>query len=76
VPCLAGKILSSIGGSHIYQAFLPVADRIYLTRVQADIDGDTFLPDINAGEWRETSRVEHAADDSNDFVVVISTLER
>jgi dihydrofolate reductase len=65
-----------IGGSHIYQAFLPVADRIYLTRVQADIDGDTFLPDINAGEWRETSRVEHAADDSNDFVVVISTLER
>jgi dihydrofolate reductase len=41
-----------IGGSHIYQAFLPVADRIYLTRVQADIDGDTFLPDINAGSMR------------------------
>lgn len=65
-----------IGGSHIYQAFLPLADRIYLTRVQANVEGDTFLPDLDAGEWREVSREEYAADELNDFDVVVTTLQR
>jgi len=65
-----------IGGSHIYQAFLPIADRIYLTRVQADVEGDAFLPDLVADEWRETSRTEYSADESNDFDVVCTNLER
>ena len=65
-----------IGGSHIYQAFLPRADRIYLTRVQADVEGDTFLPELAADEWRETSRTEYFADESNDYDVVAMTLDR
>ena len=64
-----------IGGSHIYQAFLPLADRIYLTRVQAEVEGDTFLPELAADEWREISRQEFAADEDNDFAVVFSVLE-
>jgi dihydrofolate reductase len=65
-----------IGGSHIYQAFVPLADRIYLTRVQANVEGDAFLPDLAAGEWREISRQEYAADELNDFDVTVTTLER
>ena len=65
-----------IGGSHIYQEFLPRAERIYLTRVQADVEGDVFLPDLAADGWREITREEHAADESNDYDVVFFRLER
>jgi dihydrofolate reductase len=65
-----------IGGSHIYQEFLPRADRIYLTRVQADVEGDVFLPDLAVDEWREMTRKEHGADESDDYDVVFTTLER
>ena len=63
-----------IGGSHIYAAFLPRADRIYLTRVQAELEGDAYLPDIDNGKWREVSAEAHAADDSNDYDAVFSVL--
>ena len=65
-----------IGGSHIYQEFLPLADRIYLTRVQAEIEGDVYLPDLATDEWHETTCEEHAADESNDYDVTFVTLER
>lgn len=64
-----------IGGSHIYEAFLPRADRIYLTRVQAELEGDAYLPAIDNDKWHEVSAELHAADDSNDHDVVFSILE-
>ena len=39
-----------IGGAQIYEAFLPYADRIYLTKVLADVEGDTKFPEIT-GNW-------------------------
>jgi dihydrofolate reductase len=65
-----------IGGSHIYQEFLPRAGRIYLTRVQANVAGDAYLPELAADEWREVAREEHAADDANDYDVVFTILDR
>jgi dihydrofolate reductase len=65
-----------IGGSNIYEAFLPRAHRIYLTRVQADVEGDAFLPEFNSNDWQETSVEEHSADESNDHNVIFSILER
>ena len=65
-----------IGGNRIYQEFLPRADRIYLTRVQAEVEGDTFLPELPQDEWCETSRTEYLADELNDFDVVAMTLDR
>ena len=70
------KEIMIIGGSHIYQEFLPQADRIYLTRVQAEIEGDVCLPDLAADEWHETTREEHCADAWNDYDVAFITLER
>jgi len=65
-----------IGGGDIYRQFLPRAERIYLTRVQADIDGDVFFPELAAGEWHETSSEHHPADESNEFGVAFTTLDR
>lgn len=55
-----GEPISVIGGADIFTLFLPVADRIELTEVLADVQGDTAMPDPrNSGEWRETWSEEH-----------------
>jgi dihydrofolate reductase len=54
-----------IGGESIYKTFLPVAERIYMTLVHADVKGDTFFPEFDAAEWVETSREERQADERN-----------
>ena len=61
---LAGdQPLSVIGGADIFALMLPLADRIELTEVLADIDGDTFMPDPReGGGWRETWSEEHPAE--------------
>jgi len=43
-----------IGGAEIYRATLPKADRIYLTRVHSEFEGDAFFPKIDRDEWVET----------------------
>ena len=45
------------GGSSIYEAFLPMADRMYLSRVEADVDGDTRFPEVDREEWRTVHEV-------------------
>lgn len=48
-----------IGGAQLYADALPRADRLLLTEIHADFDGDTFLPAPSAGEWTEVSRQSH-----------------
>jgi dihydrofolate reductase len=64
------------GGSGIYQAALPLADRIYLTRVGAVVDGDTFFPALADAEWQEVSREEVPADERNAYPLAFVVLER
>jgi dihydrofolate reductase len=52
-----------IGGGHIYAVFLPRADRIYLTRVHAEVEGDAFFPVLDEREWDVLEREAHEADD-------------
>jgi dihydrofolate reductase len=59
---LAGDKASVIGGAEIFRLFLPLAQRIELTEVLADVDGDTFLEDPRTAEWREVWREEHPAE--------------
>jgi dihydrofolate reductase len=62
-----------IGGAEIYALALPSADRLYLTEIDADIQGDTYFPSFEREEWRVTSRTHHDADEKHaypfDFVV-------
>ncbi len=53
------------GGAEIYSQALPVADRLYLTRVHTDSEGDTLLPAWQENEWQEVFREDHPADDRN-----------
>jgi len=56
-----GEPVSVIGGAEIFHLFLPLADRIELTEVLADFDGDTFLDDPRlTGEWLEAGRDDHS----------------
>lgn len=62
-----------IGGADIYQLGMPYADRLYLTEIDAVIEGDTYFPAVDQKQWNEKSRRTHAADDRHlhrfDFVV-------
>lgn len=53
-----------IGGAEIYRQTLPLADRIYITKVHAEVSGDTRFPAVDWDQWREIEREFHAADDS------------
>lgn len=52
-----------IGGGEIYRLALPRADRLYLTVVHADVDGDTWFPTLDDGDWVLESEVDHPADE-------------
>ena len=62
-----------IGGGEIYAAFLTLADRVYLTRVHAEIEGDTLFPSLDDADWQLMSTQSHAIDDEHalafDFLV-------
>ena len=64
-----GEPISVIGGADIFSLFLPIADRIELTEVLADVPGDTRIDDPReSGDWRATFRLEHpAVDDQPGF---------
>lgn len=64
------------GGAEIYALALPIATRLYVTTVDADIDGDTYFPDVDFGQWQELSRETFAADAANSHAYSIAVLER
>lgn len=50
-----------IGGATIYQRFFPIADRLYLTRVHANFDGDAFFTGFHSAEWEKVQETPVAA---------------
>ena len=64
-----------IGGTQIYEAFLPEADRIYLTEVDLDIDGDAHFPELD-DSWKEVERSDVQTDEKSGVKYSFVTLER
>lgn len=63
IAAAGAERISVIGGAEIFAMFLPMASRIELTEVLADIEGDTLMPDPRqSGNWREVASEEHAAE--------------
>lgn len=56
-----------IGGAQIYAECLPLADRLYLTLVDAEIEGDAFFPALNWCDWHELRREDFAADGKGSY---------
>jgi dihydrofolate reductase len=65
-----------IGGAEIFRLALPLAQRIYLTTVQIDIDGDTFMPPIDPAAWRCVKSEPHPADLTNPLAWVLEIHDR
>jgi dihydrofolate reductase len=47
--------LMIIGGEQIYRKFLPVASKLYLTKVEAEIEGDAYFPAIDSTQWQQVA---------------------
>ena len=56
-----------IGGGEIYRQVLPEVDRIYVTLVHAEIDGDTLFPELDLTAWDLVESTRAAADDKNEY---------
>lgn len=70
--CVADDEIFIIGGGQLFKETLPLADRIYLTTVQAEIEGDTFMPDFDLSSWRQISKEEFKADEKNPYDYIFS----
>jgi dihydrofolate reductase len=68
--------VSVIGGTTLFAETLPIADRIHLTEVQADVAGDTWFPEFDRGQWRETEVARHAPDGRHAYPFRIVVLDR
>ncbi len=56
-----------IGGAELYRQALPLAEKIYLTLLDAEIEGDTFFPELDTEEWREIQRETFEPDEKNPY---------
>ncbi len=65
-----------IGGASLYAQALPLADRLYMTLVHTEAEGDAHFPDFDRGQWREVERTEHDADEKNPHPCSFVVLER
>lgn len=65
-----------VGGAGLYAQMLPMVARMYLTYVHTVVQGDARFPDFDTGEWRETRRERHPADERNPYDYSFVDLER
>jgi dihydrofolate reductase len=64
------------GGTEIFREALPQADRIYLTRVEAEVPGDTYFPDFDVAGWKIVEEEHHEPDADHAFPFTFQILDR
>jgi dihydrofolate reductase len=64
------------GGAEIYKLAMHLTDRIYLTVIHKNFDADTFFPEIDPGQWKESAREDYQPDEKNAYPYSFVTLER
>jgi len=74
--CAGEEEVFIVGGAEIYKLALHLTNRIYLTIVHKNFDGDSFFPEINKQEWKEVLREDHQPDEKNSLPYSFITLER
>ena len=74
--CPADEECFIIGGGMVYRQFLPLAEKLYLTKVYKSFEADIFFPEINFDEWQETERETFGPDERNDFPYAFITYSR
>ena len=67
--CVGAAEAFVIGGAELYRLALPSADRLLITEIDHDFDGDTYFPAPDPAQWREAARDHHAPIDERPFAV-------
>jgi dihydrofolate reductase len=65
-----------IGGAQIYKLAMPLVNKIYLTKIDASFDGDTFFPEIKPSEWKQVTNQNFEPDEKNKYHYSFIELER
>lgn len=65
-----------IGGAEIFQQTLKICQRMYITEIQRDFEGDTFFPEFDPNDWKETQRDKHYSDQDNNIEYHFIVLDR
>jgi dihydrofolate reductase len=65
-----------IGGGQVYEEALPIANKIYLTRVHVHIEGDVFFPVINSNDWKQIANTDFQTDEKHIYAYSFQVWER
>ncbi|MBF7979381.1 MULTISPECIES: type 3 dihydrofolate reductase [Rahnella] len=65
-----------MGGGRVYEQLLPKANRLYLTHIDAEVEGDTHFPDYEPDDWESTFSEFHDADEQNSHGYCFEILDR
>ncbi|MEK4660448.1 dihydrofolate reductase [Priestia sp. FSL H7-0729] len=71
-----GEELCVIGGSQVYREFLPLADRLVVTKIHENFEGDTFFPEVDWSEWELIEQIEGEQDEKNVHAYTFEFYER
>jgi dihydrofolate reductase len=74
--CINDNEVFIIGGGSVYNQFLKIADRLYITHVHKTFDADTFFPDIDPDIWKPVEKEEHESDAGTGFSYTYVTYQR
>lgn len=74
--CGDGEECFIIGGGSIYTQFLPLADKLYLTKVKRAYDADTFFPEVKSDEWELIEQEDHIDEENNSLPFSFQTYIR
>jgi dihydrofolate reductase len=74
--CPLGEECFIIGGGSVYRQFLPLADKLYITRVKRSYEADTFFPEIDEKEWKLIEQEDHVDAQNNSLPYSFETYTR
>ena len=70
----AGKEIVLIGGGYVFEESKNIVNKLVLTRVECEINGDVFYPQIDLSDWKEISQESYKRDSENEYDFRIKTL--
>ncbi len=68
--------LMIIGGAQLYQQTLERVDRLYITLIHVELEGDTYFPELNDEQWVQREKQRREADESNAYAMTYLVLDR
>jgi dihydrofolate reductase len=74
--CAGAPEVAVIGGGEVYRLFWPMVDRLYLTEVDLEVEGDTHFPALDPAEWREVAREVHPRSERDSAAFTLRVLDR